>query len=233
MSKSKIKSKKLGLRLIQRQWGWGEGRFCICQISDPAPDYDYDYDYETRATVRPAELDLPPRTSNTHSIRMDSLGHPDSLYLRAAQGWLELGNATEALGRVGPDQPRRRQHPDALELRWQLAVKRQGWEEALLVAEELCRLAPKSAFGWIHRSYCLHELKRTQEAWDVLLPVADVFPDEWLIAYNLACYACQLGRLPEARTWLRRAMETGDPLEINGLAAHDLDLKPLFAKPAA
>jgi tetratricopeptide (TPR) repeat protein len=162
---------------------------------------------------------------------MEPLDHSDVIQLNAAQGWLELGNCAEAAAELEAISPPAREHPDVLELRWQIAVKRQQWEEGLAVAETLCRLAPDSAFGWIHRSYCLHELKRTQQAWDLLLPMADKFPQEWLICYNLACYACQLGRLDEAKNWFRRARETGDPHEVEKLAANDADLKPLFPPP--
>ena len=159
---------------------------------------------------------------------MDLLEHPDSIYLTAAEGWLELGNSAEALDELSRISPAGQEHPEALELRWQIAVKGKRWDEALALAETLCKRAPKNAFGWVHRSYCLHELKRTQEAWDTLLPKADLFPEEWLICYNLACYACQLGELEQGRKWFTRALEVGEPMEINGLAASDPDLKPLF-----
>ena len=158
---------------------------------------------------------------------MEPLDHPESFHLRAAQGWFELGNCAEAsaeLERLGKSGS---QHPAVLELRWQIAVKNRLWEEGLAIAETLCQAAPESSFGGIHRAYCLHELKRTKEAWDILLPLAEKFPEEWLICYNLACYACQLGQLTEARAWLMRAIERGDPREINRLAAEDPDLKPL------
>lgn len=164
-------------------------------------------------------------------MRLDSLEHSDSIRLRAAQGWFELGNAAEAAAELSQMSDAAREHPDTLELSWQIAVKSKRWTEALAVAETLCRLAPHSPFGWIHRSYCLHELKRTQEAWDLLHPMADKFPQEWLVCYNLACYACQLGRLEEAKSWYARAREQGDPEEITRLAAEDPDLKPLFPKP--
>ena len=163
---------------------------------------------------------------------MMSIEHPDSLYLSAAEGWLELGNSSEALEELARISPGVREHPDVLEVRWQIAIKRRDWTEGLAIAERLCHLAPESPFGWIHRSYCLHELKRTQQAWDSLLPLAETFPQEWLIRYNLACYACQLGRIPEANEWLMRAIEVGDALKINRLAAEDPDLKPLFRRPA-
>jgi tetratricopeptide (TPR) repeat protein len=159
---------------------------------------------------------------------MTPLDYPDDLRLRAAQGWLELGNCSEARAELQSVSAAARQHQDVLELRWQIAVKEQHWEEGVLIAGTLCQLAPDKPFGWIHRSYCLHELKRTREAWEMLLPVATRFPREWLICYNLACYACQLQQLDEAQHWLNRALEIGNPNEIKKLAAKDPDLKPLF-----
>jgi predicted Zn-dependent protease len=163
---------------------------------------------------------------------MEPLEHPHAFLLAAAQGWVELGDCREAANELDRLPPELHQHPDVLELRWQIAVKAERWEDALQVAETLCHLVPESPFGWIHRSYCLHELKRTQEAWDLLLPVAERFPGEWLISYNLACYACQLGRLDEGKSWFMRAIELGDPLKVNRLAAKDPDLRPLFQQQA-
>ena len=160
--------------------------------------------------------------------KMDGLEYPDLIYLSAAQGWLELGNGVEASAELDHVSPAAQAHPHVVELRWQLLVKAKDWEGALRLAEELCGLLPESAFVWIHRSYCFHELKRTQEACDSLLPQAERFTEEWLIGYNLACYACQLGRLDEAKDWLKRAGKSGNSRHIRQLAAKDADLKPLF-----
>jgi len=66
-------------------------------------------------------------------------------------------------------------------------------------------------------------------AWDALLPTAEKFPSQPMIAFNLACYACLLGRLEEAREWLRKAMDLGDEKEIKTLALDDPALEPLWA----
>jgi hypothetical protein len=58
-----------------------------------------------------------------------------------------------------------------------------------------------------HRSFALHELKRTAEAEVLLLPALERFTDEPTIPYNLACYACVLSRVEEARRLLERAIE--------------------------
>jgi hypothetical protein len=159
---------------------------------------------------------------------MEKLEHPDCFHLSAAQGWLELGNASEAGAELALIRPGLCEHPAVLEVRWQLAAKLERWEEGLRLAELLCAQAPEAALPWIHRSFCLHELKRTQEAWDKLLPKAELFPNEWLIRYNLACYACQLGHLTAARTWLSAALKVGDACQIKALARADPDLKALL-----
>jgi tetratricopeptide (TPR) repeat protein len=90
---------------------------------------------------------------------------------------------------------------------------------------------PDDAFGWIHQAYALRRMKggSVKAAWDALLPAADKFPSQPMIAFNLACYACQLGRLEEAREWLRKAIDLGDEKEIKTRALDDPDLEPLWA----
>ena len=68
-------------------------------------------------------------------------------------------------------------------------------------------------------------MKRTQEAWDRLLPAVEKFEGEGTILYNLACYACQLGDVKEARVWLARAIKAKS--KFRKLAETDPDLEPL------
>ena len=96
---------------------------------------------------------------------------------------------------------------------------------------EAARQLPDDAFGWIHQAYALRRVTGggIKAAWDALLLAADRFPSQPMIAFNLACYACQLGRLDEAREWLRKAMDVDDEKEIKTRALDDLDLEPLWA----
>lgn len=66
------------------------------------------------------------------------------------------------------------------------------------------------------------------KAWDTLLPVADQFPHVQAITYDLACYACQLGRLVEAQDWLARAFAGRDSERWKLMALEDPDLEPLW-----
>ena len=159
---------------------------------------------------------------------MKPLSTPDSHHLLAAQGWLELGNTTEADKALDEITPQLRNHPDVLEVRWRIYARKKKWDACVDIATAITKSAPKRACGWLHRSYALHEMRRTQEARDLLLPVVDRFPDEPLMRYNLACYECQLGRLEQAKQWLSRAFAIGDAPKLKLMALDDADLQPLW-----
>ncbi len=153
---------------------------------------------------------------------------PELRRLTAAQGWLELGDWQSANDELENITPQLRAHPDVLKLRFAIYSAAKHWELALVVAEALAKHLPDDPDGWIHRSFALHELKRTKEAQALLLPAATKFPGEWLIAYNLACYACQLGQLDDARHLLQRAFSLGDAKQLKLMALDDEDLASLW-----
>jgi len=88
----------------------------------------------------------------------------DQRHLRAAEGWLMLGNHLEADAELESITPRLRGHPDVLSVRWHIYAAAKKWEACVDLAEAVVRLAPDMADAWIHRSFALHELKRTQES---------------------------------------------------------------------
>ncbi|RME96188.1 MAG: hypothetical protein D6766_01365, partial [Verrucomicrobia bacterium] len=121
-----------------------------------------------------------------------------------------------------------REHPRAMLVQWQIHAARKLWAEALALAERMVKRWPKHPGGWIHRSYALHELGHTTEAYALLLPALERFRDEWVIPYNLACYATKLGDLELARRWLAEAAKRGEPAHLRRVALEDEDLKPLW-----
>ena len=100
-----------------------------------------------------------------------------------------------------------RAHPFVLRVRWGIYAKAEKWEMAVEVARGMTVMLPDNSFGWKHWAHALHELKRTKEAWGVLIPIADKFPEDHQISYNLACYTCQLGDRKEAFQWLWKAID--------------------------
>jgi predicted Zn-dependent protease len=161
---------------------------------------------------------------------MKPLEPPDSFHLQAAQGWLELGNTAEANAELEKLNPDLRAHPVVLKVSWDVYAAGRKWEAALEAAAALIQQDPEDPLGWVHRSYCLHELKRTNEARDNLLRVVGKFPLSATIRYNLACYECQLGRLAQARSWLREALVLGEKKKMKRVALDDRDLQPLWGE---
>lgn len=171
---------------------------------------------------------LSPHCEREHKkILMKKLPLHDYRFLEAAEGWLGLGDylsANEELEQITPDF---KVHPDVLLVRLQIFWAAEKWEACVQLGAAVVKASPNNAYGWAGRSFALHELKRTQEAFDLLWPAKDKFPENWTIPYNLACYCAQLNRLDEAEKWFKKAMKI-DEDQVKSSAIDDPDLKPLW-----
>jgi tetratricopeptide (TPR) repeat protein len=159
----------------------------------------------------------------------DELPAEEVSRLCAAEGWLELGLPSDAAEELENISPGAAEHPLVLMVRWRVLAALEEWEECFTIGKKLVEIDPDEAFGWIHRSYALHELKRTREASEWLAPALSKFPEEELVAYNLACYACQLGELEEAKALLKTCVERSDAKVIKARALEDPDLAALHS----
>jgi tetratricopeptide (TPR) repeat protein len=161
---------------------------------------------------------------------MQTLEPPDSHFLSAAEGWTELGNLAEAKSELKQISDSNQDHPLVLELKWAIHAQEKDWMAALEAARQLLAIAPEECFGWLHQAYALRRTPAggLQAAWDALLPALERFPKVPTVPYNLACYACQMQRMDEARLLLRRAMEVADKEQIKKMALRDSDLEPLW-----
>ena len=155
---------------------------------------------------------------------MKSLETPDLHHLAAAVGWFGLGCANDASAELAKVSVENQIHPDVLEIRWMICAQEKRWRDALEIAEQELKSAPGESSGWLHRAYALRRVSNggLLQAWDALLPAAEKFPAEPVIAYNLSCYACQLQQLDIARHWLRCAVAAGqkDADQENGVGRH-------------
>ena len=163
---------------------------------------------------------------------MSVIQPPDIHHLSAAVGWLELGNREEAKAELSQIAEKLGEHPDVLEVKWAIAAHEKNWPEALKLARTIVAKYPLRPSGWLHQAYAIRRVEGggLQPAWDALFAVAENFPDHAVIPYNLACYACQLGKLDEARRLLKVAIGLCGKGEIKKMALNDEDLKPLWAE---
>lgn len=145
--------------------------------------------------------------------------------LACADGYLQLGLLDEALEELGRLTSSDRFRPECLHLEVAVLVRSERWEEALASSEELIRRAPDSHHGYLHTSFCLHELGRTLEARDRLIMAPLFVTEQALFYYNLACYEAQLENPDEAASLLRIAFRRDGSL--GKIALTDRDLEPV------
>jgi hypothetical protein len=159
---------------------------------------------------------------------------PDSMFLDAAEGWLGLGDWKSAAEELDRIKPGLRTEPRVLKLQWEICVLSKQWENGVEVGRLLVEAEPEESFGWVNRSYALRRAPNggLQAAYDALKPAADHLEDLEQVHFNLACYACQLGNLDEARQWWIKcasgAAREGREQRIRKAALAETDLQPLW-----
>jgi len=163
---------------------------------------------------------------------MKPLEQPDSFHLSAAIGWLGLGNWQEANEELGKISPALRAHPDVLEVRFEIYSKAGKWDMAAEIACALVQISPEEPQFWIWQAYATRRMPGggIPQAKEILGKAQPLFPKKALIAYNLACYECQLGDYKAAWKWLEAAFDLGDPQQVKRMALADPDLEPLWAE---
>jgi hypothetical protein len=159
---------------------------------------------------------------------MNTLSHTEKFHLEAAEGWLMLGNPTEAHEELENIKGDNSCHPAVLSMRWQIYAAAQWWEAAYVVSKALCQLAPDSAEAWICQANTVRNYKGVVDAWSLLLSIVNKFPNDAIIRYNLACYAAQLNLLEESCGWLVQAFELEEAVQLKLAAVYDPDLQPLW-----
>lgn len=158
----------------------------------------------------------------------EALPHPDHFFLRAARGWLELGNHREAEAELAQVRPEFAAHPDVLEARFQSLVGQRRHAEALGIARQQVAVDAVDHRGHLNLGNALFWLEQPEAACDAVTAVLDRFPAISALPYNLACYCVRMGRLDQARAWLDRSFASGRRENIIAYALTDPDLEALW-----
>jgi tetratricopeptide (TPR) repeat protein len=157
---------------------------------------------------------------------------PDSHHLLSAQGWAELGDYQEAEAELMEIAPKLRAHPQVLAVRYEIYARSKRWDQAADVATRLVDGFAHHVGAWVSLAYAVR--RKTDgglpQARDILARARTLFPKESLIAYNLACYECQMGNQHAALEWLQQAITLGGKREIKKVALQDEDLQPLWGR---
>ena len=159
---------------------------------------------------------------------MEPLEPPALHLVKAAYGWLELGNVPEALTELQRLPADCRALPGVRVARLDCLMAAKDWDAAVVLASELCGEYLGEPGLWLHWAYAKRRCTEgnIESAHYILSQRLDDFQDEWLIPYNLACYLCQMDRLEEAQAMLDRARAQGGE-KVDAMAKEDEDLAPL------
>jgi Flp pilus assembly protein TadD len=114
-----------------------------------------------------------------------------------------------------------------LAVRLEIAMAESAWAEVIALAPDLVQHDSTQERPWTAWAYALRELQRIPEAQETLLTAARLISHPTvLVDYNLACYACLLGELAEARRLL--AAVCARDKSWRAIARDDPDLAALY-----
>ena len=148
-----------------------------------------------------------------------------------ARGLYEAGKFSEALQALEEIPAPYQASPDLLEFRCHLYLGAKQWALAAELAQRLAQTAPAEAGHWISWAFAVRRLRSIAAAEEILQDAALMHPQCATIHFNLACYAAQTGRLPQAAARLKQALRLEPAMAQQ--AANDPDLRPLFENPPA
>jgi len=133
--------------------------------------------------------------------KLAQLKHPDPMHLEAAAGWIQLGDYDSANDELEKIRAEWRAHPDVLELRWLIYSNDEQWDACLDITSAVVKMASDRVSGRVDKAYSLRRVSGggIEKAKLVLDEAVKLFPTEWAVQYNLACYCAQLGQLDVAQ----------------------------------
>ena len=102
------------------------------------------------------------------------------------------------------------------------------WELMEAVCRQFCHQRPDEPESFISLGFATRRAIGLQEALAVLATVANRFPEEATILFNLACHAAQLGHLDSARAKLAEAIKLNEV--CRALVPEDEDLAELHGE---
>src|SRR5438132_4953273 len=122
--------------------------------------------------------------TNSSQPGIQPMDFPDLLFLRWAEGWLDLGSAREAHRQLEEISRERRGHPDVLLLRWQIHAQEQDWSECFLLALAWTQQLPDDPGGWVALARSLYHKNRIAEAYEIGIAKAIEFTSSWELLYD-------------------------------------------------
>jgi predicted Zn-dependent protease len=146
--------------------------------------------------------------------------------LHAADGYLYLGLADEALGELEAVPVPEQTDVAVMLARVRVLLHLRRWDDAERLSGSGVVRYPNEEEFTVQRAFALHQLNKGDEAVEVLLSAPEWIRRTGILHYNLACYEARLGDLSTARQCIRAAIQLNASMKKN--ARIDPDLQALW-----
>ena len=132
--------------------------------------------------------------------------------LQAVRGYYELEMYDDAWDELKEIEKSYPLTPLILQMKILLLLKEKSWDLALGLSEKLQRMEPENGAGFIQGAYCLHEMKRTNEALELLEIAPDSVRSDAIYFYNKGCYQAAIGDLDTAFDCIKKSFDLDESL---------------------
>ena len=146
--------------------------------------------------------------------------------LRAADGYLYLGLAAEALRELETIVETEQNDSAVLLARIRVLLHMKEWRAAEALSANGARLHHDEGEFTVQRAFALHQMKKGKAAEAALLAAPEWIRRTGILHYNLACYQARLGDLTQARECIDAAIQMNAGIKKN--ARLDPDLQALW-----
>jgi tetratricopeptide (TPR) repeat protein len=146
--------------------------------------------------------------------------------LHAADGYLYFDLTAEALDELDSIDEGEQEDSAVLLARIRALLHGKKWRDAEGLSNRGLKLHPDEGEFTVQRAFALHQMKKGDEAIEVLLAAPEWIRRTGILHYNLACYEARLGDLSIARQCIDAAIQINSGIKKN--ARLDPDLKALW-----
>ncbi len=146
--------------------------------------------------------------------------------LQAADGYLFLKLPTYALEELNSVPVEEKTAASVMLSKVRVLLHLRRWSKAETLAGKGALEHPAEEEFTVQRAFALHQLKKGEEAVEVLQAAPEWIRRSGILHYNLACYEARLGDLTTARQCIRAAIQLNSGMKKN--ARIDPDLRALW-----
>lgn len=142
---------------------------------------------------------------------------------RSVEGWIELGNFSEAAAELYNFPSDSKSTIEFLRLSVRIHSGTKAWSNVEMMCETLLKHVPEDSFALFHQAEAFHRQGRSREAFAAFQHAPIGFKRGPAYFYALGRYLCALGEMTLALSCLGKAFDSEPALRMDALRDPDLE----------